>query len=131
VKHISKLFVIPLVFVCLASTVACADSTWEGAATNEKGTFNFGPVSFVVKGNEIVNFKIERVTTSGCGGMKSVIVPSGIKIQGSEFGGSYQPIDGVDDTIIVTGTLTGNSASGSFSEGPTCRNSGKFTATAK
>ena len=98
---------------------------------NEKGNFNYGPVTFTVKGDEIVDFRISGVTTSGCGGFKDVIVPSGIKIKGTEFGGSHQPIEGVNDTIIVTGTISGGSASGSFSEGPTCRNSGKFSASRK
>ncbi len=52
------------------------------------------------------------MATSGCGGTKSVIIPSGIVIRGSEFAGFHKPIDGVDDTTIVTGTISGNSASG-------------------
>ena len=120
-----------LVGLCCVSLIACGSSEWAGTSTNEKGDFNFGPASFTVKGDQILNFKIERVTTSGCGGMKSVIVPSGIVIKGSEFAGSYKPIEGIDDTIIVTGTMSGNSASGTFTEGPTCRNSGKFVASAK
>jgi hypothetical protein len=120
-----------LLALCSAATLACADPVWEGKATNDAGTFNFGTVSFTVKGKQIVDFRITRVTTSGCGGMKDVIVPNGIAIKGTDFAGSFQPIPGIDDTIIVTGTISGTNASGTFSEGPTCRNSGKFTASPK
>lgn len=127
-KNNRKFLVISLFAACSAATMACADPKWEGKATNNDGTFNYGTVSFTVKGNQIVDFRITKVTTSGCGGMKDVIVPSGITIKGSEFAGSFQPIPGIDDTIIVTGTMTGSGATGTFTEGPTCRNSGKFTA---
>lgn len=117
-----------LIAVCCVVATGCGDQTWEGTSTNEKGDFNYGPVTFTVKGDQIVDFKIEKVTTSGCGGMKNVLVPSGITIKVSEFGGSYQPVPGIDDTVIVTGTIQDGTITGKFSEGPTCRNSGKFTA---
>ena len=111
-------FFVLLVVLCATST-GCGDQTWEGTSTNEKGDFNYGPVTFTVKGDQIVDFKIEKVTTNGCGGMKNVIVPSGIVVKGSEFGGSYQPVPGIDDTVIVTGTIQDKNINRKITEGPT------------
>ena len=103
---------------------------WVGQATNMKGDFKYGKVTFKVKGNTIRNLKIESVTTSGCGGFKSVIVPK-LTIKGTRFIGAYQPVPGVDDIISVNGTIKGGKAKGTFSEGPLCQNAGRFTARAK
>lgn len=54
-----------------------------------------------------------------------------INIKGTKFSGSYVPVPGLDDIVVVSGTFRGNKATGNFSEGPLCRNAGKFTATNK
>lgn len=118
-----------MAFVAFSST-AYAASKWEGTSTNTKGDFNYGKVTFTLQGNTIKNFKIEGVTTSGCGGYKSVIVPK-IKVRGSKFSAGYVPVPGLDDIVVVNGKIRGNTATGTFSEGPLCSNAGKFRAKRK
>ena len=103
---------------------------WAGKATNIDRDFNYGKVTFRVKGNTMRNLVIRAVTTSGCGGFKDVVVPK-LTIKGNRFTGAYQPVPGVDDIISVNGTFKGNTAKGVFSEGPLCQNAGRFTARAK
>ena len=107
---------------------------WTGKATNLAGNFNYGKVTFTTSGSTMKNLVIEGVTTSGCGGYKSVIVPK-LKIRGGKFTGSYVPVPGKNDVIRVTGTISGSTAKGRFSEGPLdiakpplCQNKGKFMA---
>jgi nitrous oxidase accessory protein NosD len=103
---------------------------WTGQATSTDTSFKYGKVTFTVRGSTIRNLKIESVTVSGCGGMKTIFVPR-LTIKGSKFSGSYKPVPDVDDVIIVRGTISGRSAKGTFSEGPTCVGKGKFTARAR
>ena len=128
-KHLILLI---LTFVCsiTVASSAYAASKWEGTSTNLKGDFRYGKVSFTLEGKTIKNFIVEGVTTSGCGNYKSVVVPK-MKVKGNKFSAYYTPIPGINDVIIVTGTIKGNSASGTFSEGPLCSNSGKFKAKKK
>jgi hypothetical protein len=123
-----KQVLLALVVSILIPLGARADTSWKGTSTNMSGNFNYGPVTFTVRGNKIRNFKIEGVTTSGCGGYKNVVVPS-IKIRGKKFSAVYIPIPGIDDKIRVKGSFNGNKATGTFSEGPLCSNAGKFKAT--
>ncbi|MFM1847178.1 MAG: hypothetical protein RL417_652 [Pseudomonadota bacterium] len=128
----TKIFAILLVVLvgslCAAPSVE-AQSSWRGTSTNMAGNFNYGPVSFKVRSGFVRNFLVEGVTTSGCGGYKSVIVPK-IKIRGRTFKGTYRPIPGIDDVIRVNGKFDSKfkRASGTFSEGPLCVNAGKFSA---
>ena len=112
-----------------AAPAAEAQSSWRGTSTNMAGTFNYGPVSFKVRNGFVRDFQIEGVTTSGCGGFKSVVVPK-IKIRGRKFIGSYRPIAGINDIIRVNGKFDSvfRKATGTFSEGPLCVNAGKFSA---
>lgn len=114
----------------LLSQPVYAASKWEGRATNMAGDFRYGKVTFTLQGNTMKNFIIEGVTTNGCGGYKSVIVPR-IKVRGNRFSAKYVPIPGIDDTIVVNGTFRGKKVTGLFAEGPLCQNKGKFSATKK
>ena len=118
----------------LAGASPAAAAKWTGKATNLAGDFNYGKVTFTTSGSTMKNLKIEGVTTSGCGGYKSVIVPK-LKIKGGRFSGNYVPVPGLNDVIRVRGTISGSTARGQFSEGPLdiakpplCQNKGKFTA---
>jgi hypothetical protein len=120
-------------FLVTGATPALA-AKWTGKATNLAGDFNYGKVTFTTSGSTMKNLVIEGVTTSGCGGYKSVIVPK-LKIRGGKFSASYVPVPGLNDVIRVRGTIRGSRASGQFSEGPLdiskpplCQNKGKFTA---
>jgi hypothetical protein len=134
----SKLLVVVLSMVAVIALGAMAvdasgkarAGSWKGQATSKDGTFKYGKVSFRVRGSFIRNLEIESVTVSGCGGMKSIVVPK-LRIRGNRFSGSYEPVPGVDDIIIVRGTISGRSARGTFTEGPTCQGEGKFTARAR
>jgi hypothetical protein len=124
-----------LVLTALAATAVQASAAaragaWSGQATSMDADFKYGKVSFTVRGSTIRNLKIESVTVSGCGGMKTIVVPR-VKIKGTRFAASYQPVEDVDDTIIVRGTINGRSAKGTFTEGPLCEGEGKFTARAR
>ncbi len=114
-----------------AAEAAPRPGPWKGQATSKDGTFQYGKVTFRVRGRTIRNLKIESVTVGGCGGlgMKSIVVPK-LTISGRKFRGVYQPVPGVDDTIIVTGTISRGRARGTFTEGPLCSAEGKFTARA-
>ncbi len=120
-----------LTSVVVALSCAVSDShaaeKYKGKATNLAGNFNYGAVTFTVSGSTMKNLIIEGVTTIGCGGYKNVVVPS-VKIRGAKFSASYQPIPGINDIIKVSGTIRSGKVSGTFSEGPLCYNSGKFTA---
>lgn len=107
---------------------------WSGQAFSLQSDFRYGKVSFTTSGSTMRNLKIEGVTTSGCGGYKSVIVPK-LKIKGGKFSANYIPFPGLNDRIIVRGSIKGSRASGVFAEGPidvgkapVCQNSGRFTA---
>ena len=108
---------------------AVRQGSWKGQATSIDRKSKYGKVTFKVKGSTIRNLKIESVTTSGCGGFKSVVVPK-LKIKGTRFTGTYKPVPGVDDIISVNGKISGGKASGTFSEGPLCGNGGRFSARA-
>lgn len=124
------LVLVALVAIPVAEAIAAPKSgTWTGKATNMTRDVDYGKVTFTVKGKTIRNLKIESVTTDGCGGLKSVIVPK-LTITGNRFKGSYQPVAGVDDIIVVHGTFKGTTAKGTFNEGPLCENAGRFTAKA-
>ena len=114
-----------------AAGAAAEPGPWKGRATSNDGTFKYGKVTFRVRGKTMRNLKIESVTVGGCGGlgMKSIIVPK-LTIKGTKFRGVYKPVPDVDDTIIVTGTISGGKAKGKFTEGPLCQGAGKFTARA-
>jgi hypothetical protein len=114
-----------------AAEAAAEPGPWKGRATSKDGTFRYGKVTFRVRGRTIRNLKIESVTVGGCGGlgMKSIVVPK-LTITGRRFRGVYKPVPDVDDTIIVTGTISGGRARGTFTEGPLCSAEGKFTARA-
>ena len=109
---------------------AAKPGKWSGQATSKDRSFKYGKVTFRVRGNTIRNLKIAAVTVSGCGGFKDVVVPR-LRIRGTRFAGSYEPVPGVDDTIIVRGRISGGKATGTFSEGPTCVGEGRFTARAR
>lgn len=121
-------------FLAAGATPALA-ARWTGKATNLAGDFNYGKVTFTTSGSTMKNLVIEGVTTSGCGGYKSVIVPK-LKIRGGKFSASYFPLGrSYNDVILVSGTIRGSKATGRFSEGPhdpakppLCQNKGKFTA---
>ena len=132
-----RLVVVFSVLVSIASGAVAADASasaragaWRGQATSTDTSFKYGKVTFRVSGKTIRNLKIESVTVSGCGGMKTIVVPK-LTIKGTKFSGSYKPVPDVDDTIIVRGTISGTSAKGTFSEGPVCVGKGKFTARAR
>ena len=128
--------IVLVIAVCLlaampaAAGAAVEQGAWAGRATSMKGDFKYGKVTFRVKGKTMRNLTIEGVTTSGCGGFKSVIVPK-LTIKGTRFTGAYAPVPGVDDIISVNGTIKNGKAKGTFSEGPLCQNAGRFTAKAK
>lgn len=111
----------------LALRKAPRPGAWQGTATNMDRTFNYGAVSFTVVRGAISNFVIEGVTVSGCGGYKSIVVPR-LTISGKKVSGSYVPIEGIDDVIIVTGSFAGGAIRGTFTEGPTCIGAGRFIA---
>ena len=126
---IMKRAVLLLVAAMMIPLGASADSNWRGTSTNLTGNFNYGPVTFKVSGNKIVKFKIEGVTTSGCGGYKNVLVPRITIKKNKTFSVVYTPIPGIDDKVRVKGKFNGNKVTGTFSEGPLCSNAGKFRAT--
>jgi hypothetical protein len=113
--------------VCSFASTAVAQSRWKGTSTNMSRNFNYGPVSFTLRGRTIKDFKVEGVTTSGCGGFKNVVVPR-IAVRGNRIRATYRPIPGIDDFIRVNGTILGSRASGTFSEGPLCVNAGRWSA---
>lgn len=100
---------------------------WVGTSTNPEGTFNYGAVSFTLRGKMIIDFKIEGVTVSGCGGYKSIIVPR-MRINGTRVTATYVPIPGLDDVVKVNARFAGGMLRGTFSEGPLCSGAGKFVA---
>ncbi len=112
----------------VSGPVAAAEK-FAGTATDPTGAISFGAVTFTVKGGKVRNFTVEgaTVTNGGCGGYKSVIVPT-IPLRGGRMIGVYTPVPGVDDSIRVNGTITKGRASGTFAEGPLCELRGKFTA---
>lgn len=116
-----------IIIIAAQGSHSFAADKWEGRATNLKGDFKYGKVTFTVSGSRIKNLQIEAVTTSGCGGFKNVIVPS-VKIRKTRFSASYRPIPGIDDIVRVSGTISNGKARGTFSEGPLCVNAGKFSA---
>jgi hypothetical protein len=121
---LSLAVLVPAVF----AEAAGRNGAWKGKATSSDGKIRYGKVTFTVKGTKMKSLKIESVTTASiCGGLKSVVVPK-LTIKGNRFIGAYQPVAGVDDIISVNGTFKGNTAKGTFSEGPLCANDGKFTA---
>lgn len=103
-------------------------SKWVGRATNLKGDFNYGKVTFTVKGGFIRNLKIEAVTTkSSTIPFTTVVVPKA-KIRGNTFSARHVPVPGIEDVIKVSGTIKGSIAKGRFQEGPLIPCEGKFTA---
>jgi len=96
-----KQVLLALVVSILIPLGARADTSWKGTSTNMSGNFNYGPVTFKVRGSKILNFKIEGVTTSGCGGYKNVVVPT-IKIRGKTFSAVYTPIPSLDGKFKAT-----------------------------
>lgn len=125
----SVLLSIALGAVAVDAVAAARTGAWRGQATSKDSSFKYGKVSFRVRGAFIRDLKIESVTVSGCGGMKTIFVPRA-RIRGSRFSATYKPVPDLDDTIIVRGTISGRSARGTFSEGPLCVGEGKFTARA-
>ena len=128
----SKTRIALAVTVALAVAAPSADGAvragaWKGKATSTDGKFNFGKVTFRVKGNTVRNLKIEAVTVSGCGGFTTIVVPK-LTIKGTKLSGSYKPVESSDQIIIVTGTISGRTAKAKFTAGPTCVGEGKFTA---
>ncbi|CAB4920256.1 unannotated protein [freshwater metagenome] len=113
--------------LAVAATALASGSRWRGSSTNLKGDFTYGKVSFTLSGSTIRDFVIEGVTTSGCGGFKSVVVPR-IRLKGSVISVKYRPIEGIDDWIVIAGRIRGGKATGTFREGPLCSNEGRFTA---
>jgi hypothetical protein len=57
----------------------------------------------------------------------TLVVPK-LTVKGTKFSGTYEPVEGVDQVIIVTGTITKSKATAKFSAGPTCAGKGRFTA---
>ena len=112
-----------------AASGAQAADKYVGKATNSDGSVSYGKVTFTVKGSKIKKFTVEGATVSngGCGGFKSVVVPT-MKLKGTRIAGAYQPVKGIDDIISVRGTLKGGKAKGVFTEGPLCQVDGRFTA---
>ena len=106
---------------------AATGGSWKGKATSTDGDFNYGKVTFRVKGNTVRNLKIEAVTVSGCGGFTTIVVPK-LTIRGTKLSGSYKPVPDSDQIIIVTGTIKGRTAKAKFTAGPTCVGEGRFTA---
>lgn len=102
--------------------------SWTGTSTNMDGTFNYGKVSFTVGKGVVTNFRIEAVTVSGCGGYRNILVPR-LTIKGRSISGSYEPVPGIDDVVIVTARYVGGKIRGTFTEGPTCVGKGRFVAT--
>ena len=100
---------------------------WTGTSTNMDGTFNYGKVSFTVGKGVITNFRIEAVTVSGCGGYRNILLPR-LTIKGRSITGSYEPVPGIDDVVIVTARYVGGKIRGTFTEGPTCVGKGRFVA---
>jgi hypothetical protein len=127
---LSLLGLIALGGTAVQASAAARAGAWRGQATSKDGSFKYGKVSFRVRGSTIRNLEIESVTMSGCGGMKTIVVPR-LRIRGTRFSASYKPVPDVDDTIIVRGTIKGGTARGTFSEGPLCVGEGKFTARAR
>ena len=101
---------------------------WTGTSTNMDRTFNYGKVSFTVGKGVVTNFKIEGVTVSGCGGYRTIVVPR-LSIKGRSIAGSYEPVPGIDDVVIVPARFVGGKIVGTFTEGPTCSGAGRFVAT--
>ena len=126
----SVLVSISLGAVAVDAVAAARAGAWRGQATSKDGSFKYGKVTFRVRGSTIRDLKIESVTVSGCGGMKTIFVPRA-RISGTRFSATYKPLPDVDDEIKVRGTISGRTARGTFSEGPLCGGEGKFTARAR
>ena len=128
----TRLVIIAAVLCTAAPLASPADAAvrsgaWKGKATSTDGKFNFGKVTFRVKGTRVTNLKIEAVTVDGCGGFTTIVVPK-LTIKGSKLSGRYKPLPDNDQIIIVTGTFSGGKLTAKFTAGPTCRGAGKFTA---
>lgn len=109
--------------------VGSADaSRWSGTATNLKGDFRFGKVTFTVKGGYIRNLRIRAVTCSSTIVPFTTIVVPKAKIKGKTFYGKYVPVPGINDAIKVGGTISGSVARGTFREGPLITCEGRFKA---
>ena len=100
---------------------------WTGTSASMAGDINYGKVRFAVARGVVKDFIIEGVTVSGCGGYKSIAVPR-LTVKGNAISGSYDPVPGVQDTIIVTARYVGGVIRGTFTEGPTCVGAGRFVA---
>jgi hypothetical protein len=112
-----------------SSARAATGGPWTGKATSMDRDFNYGKVTFKVKGSTIRGLQIEAVTVSGCGGFMTLVIPRA-RIDGRRFTGAYQPVPGTDQIVSVNGTFRGNTVKGTFSAGPLCQGAGRFTARA-
>jgi len=100
---------------------------WQGTSTNWDRTFNYGKVTFTVGRGVITDFTIEGVSVSGCGNYMNIFVPE-LTVKGRDITGTYQPIPDVGVFITVAARFAGGKVRGTFTQGPDCRGSGRFTA---
>ena len=104
-------------------------SKWVGKATNLKGDFNYGKVTFTVKGGFIRNLTIRAVTTKSDEIPFTTVVLPKAKITGGTFFGrkSYPLLPGDMEVVEAGGTIRGSVAKGRFNQGPLIDCEGKFT----
>ncbi len=110
------------------SAPAAASGQWVGKATNLDGTVNYGAVRFTVRGDRVRNFVIEGVTTE-CGYMS--LAMNTMRIKGNRLTGAYQPVEDIDQIIVVNATFSGRTITGTFTSGPLCGGEGAFSARAR
>lgn len=118
-----------LAFVASLLLAGTADaSRWVGKATNLKGDFNYGKVTFTVKGGYMRDLEIRGVTTQSSTIPYTTVAVPKVRIRGGRFSAKYVPVPGIKDIIDVGGRINGSVARGWFHEGPLIPAEGRFTA---
>lgn len=111
----------------VAPRAGIKQGAWQGTSTNWDRTFNYGKVTFTVGRGVINEFRIEGVSVSGCGNYMNIYVPQ-LTVKGRDITGVYQPYPDIAVVITVAARFAGGKIRGTFTQGPDCRGSGRFTA---
>ena len=136
-----------LIALALAASLMLAPSvgaagpagTYRGKATSTDGKFKYGKVTMKVRGTRVTSLKIEAVTTTGCGGLMTVVfAPSdraghitkgSATLRNGRLSVTYQPDHSVEDqTTTISARVRSGRVTGTFSSGDLCGNAGRFTA---
>jgi hypothetical protein len=123
----------------LALPAVAGAATYRGKATSTDRSFKYGKVTVRTRGSRVTKIEIESVTTSGCGGLMTVvfapndpeteIVKGSARIRDGRLSVTYRPVRSVEDqTTTIKARFSGGRVTGTFESGDLCVNDGRFTA---